>query len=174
MRRLMVPGALLLVAACGPAAETPEQMQARMQAEAESVTVALDAIYGRMATFVTSENADSLAALYTEDARMFPEAEPLVVGRDAIRAKYAEWFGMGTATIEWKRMGVTANGPLAVERVTYTMTLRPEPGVADTMSMTIQGKSVIVWRKMGDQWLMTDDIGNSDAPMMPPPAEPRK
>jgi ketosteroid isomerase-like protein len=162
------------MAACGPAAETPEQMQARMQAEAESVTVALDAIYARMASFITSESADSMATLYADDARMFPEAEPLVEGREAIRAKYAEWFGMGSATVEWKRLALTANGPLAVERGTSTMTLRPEPGVADTTSMTLQGKFVIVWRKVGDQWLMSDDIGNSNAPMVPPPAEPKK
>lgn len=136
-----------------------------MQAEADSVGVALDAIYARMQSFVQSENADSLAALYAQDARMFPEAEPLVTGRDAIRAKYAEWFAMGTAEITSQRIGLTANGPLAVERATYTMVLRPEPGAADTTSVTIQGKSVIVWQKVDGQWLITDDIGNSDAPM---------
>lgn len=174
MRRLIMPGALLVVAACGPAVETPEQVQTRMQAEAESVAAALDAISARMTSFLATENADSMAALYAEDARMFPEAEPLVEGRAAIAAKYAEWFGMGSATMEWKRLGVTANGPLAVERGTYTMTITPEPGAADTTAMTLRGKSVIVWRKVGDQWLISDDIGNSDAPMPPPPPAPKK
>lgn len=171
MRRWIALSALSLVGAC-QAAETPEQLEARMQAEADSVVAAIDAIYARMATFVQTENADSVAALYAEDARMFPQGEPMVQGRDAIRAKYAEWFGMGSAEFEWQRLGVTANGPLAVERGTYTMVIRPEPGAEDTTSMTDRGKSVVVWRKVGGRWLISDDIGNSDAPMptMAPPA----
>jgi len=160
-------GIVAAAAACQPA-ETPEQADARMAAEAETAAAELDAIYVRMMEFVASENADSIAALYAEDARLFPADEPLVVGRAAIRDKYAEWFGMGTAAFTNERIGLTVNGPLAVERLTWTMTLSAEPGGPAMAPMTIVGKNVTVWRRVAGRWMIIDDIGNNDAPMMMP------
>jgi ketosteroid isomerase-like protein len=156
-----------LALAC-QAAETPEQAAERMAAETEAATAALDAANARMQGFVTTENADSMAAMYVADGRLYPEAEPLVEGHDAIRAKYAEWFGMGTAQIESRRLGLTVSGSIAVERVAWTMTLTADPGGPPMEPMVIRGKGVIVWQKVGDQWLIVDDVGSSDAPMMPP------
>jgi hypothetical protein len=34
--------------------------------------------------------------------------------------------------------------------------------------MVSEGKGIVVWQKVGDQWLIVDDIGNSDAPMTTP------
>jgi ketosteroid isomerase-like protein len=163
-------GAALLLAAC-QAAETPEQMQARMSAESETVTAALDAIYARMQAFIASENVDSLASLYAEDALLYPQGEPLVEGREAIRAKYAEWFAMGNAAFENRRISVTANGPLAIERGRFTMTITPEPGDTTGMpAMTETGKYVVVWKNVNGTWLISDDIGTSDQMMAPPGA----
>jgi len=156
-----------LALACQPA-ETPEQAAERMAAETDAATAAIDATNARMLSFVTSENADSIAAVYAPDARLYPEAEPLVEGRDAIRAKYAEWFAMGAAQIETRRLGLTVNGTLAVDRTAWTMTITADPGAPPMEPMVIQGKGVVVWQKVGDQWLIVDDVGNSDAPMMPP------
>jgi len=156
-----------LALAC-QAAETPEQAAERMAAETEAATAAIDAANARMMSFVPIENPDSIASLYASDGRLYPEAEPLVEGREAIRAKYAEWFGMGTAQIESRRLGLTVSGSIAVERTAWTMTITGEPGGPPMEPMVSQGKSVIVWQKVGDQWLILDDIGTSDAPMMPP------
>jgi len=109
-----------------------------------------------------------MASLYAENARLYPEAEPLVEGRDAIRAKYAEWFGMGTAEFQHRRLGLTVDGPLAIERVAWSMKITGEPGGPPMEPMEGTGKSVIVWRKVGDTWLIEDDIGNMDHPLAPP------
>jgi ketosteroid isomerase-like protein len=156
-----------LTVACQPA-ETPEQAAERMAAETAAATAAIDSANARMASFVPTESADSLASMYATDARLYPEGEPLVEGRDAIRAKYAEWFAMGTAQIETRRLGLTVNGTLAVERIAWTMTITAEPGAPPMEPMVSNGKGVIVWQRIGDQWLIVDDIGNSDAPMAPP------
>jgi ketosteroid isomerase-like protein len=123
-----------------------------------------------MTSFVVSENADSMASLYAENARLYPADEPLVEGREAIRAKYVEWFGMGTAEFTHQRIGILVNGPVAIERMKWSMTISPNPGGPPFEPMTMVGKGVLVWQKMGDQWLIVDDIGNNDAPMMPPAA----
>jgi uncharacterized protein (TIGR02246 family) len=159
-------GGLALLVAC-QRAETPEQAQARMAAEAESVAVFLDAAGERMLAFATSEDADSMASLYAEDARMYPQGEPVVEGREAIRAKYAEWFAMGSAQFDIRRHSITANGPIAIERGAYTMTIRPDPGApAGMTAMTDTGKYVLVWKRVNGQWLIADDIANSD--QLPP------
>jgi ketosteroid isomerase-like protein len=168
MRRFgIVVGIVALAAACQPA-ETPEQTEARMAAETDSATAALDAAYARMESFATSENADSLASLYAENARLYPSDEPLVEGREAIRAKYAQWFGMASAEFTHERMGILVNGPVAIERVKWSMTLTAKPGGPPMPPMTLVGKGVVVWQRIGDQWLILDDIGNNDAPMTPP------
>jgi ketosteroid isomerase-like protein len=166
MRRIGIVAVIVGVAAACQPAETPEQMEARMAAEAEVATAALDAAYARMLSFVASENADSMASLYAENAKLYPADEPLVEGREAIRAKYVEWFGMGTAEFQNRRLGLTVNGPIAVERVTWSMKITGEPG-GPVFEMTNTGKSVVVWQKVGDQWLILDDIGNNDKPMVP-------
>jgi ketosteroid isomerase-like protein len=167
MRRIgIVVGMAGLAAACQPA-ETPEQMEAGVAAETDSATAAIDAAYVRMMSFVTSENADSMASMYAENARLYPSDEPLVEGREAIRAKYAEWFGMGTAEFQNRRLGLTVSGPFAIERNTWSMKITGEPG-GPAFEMTGTGKSVVVWQKIGDQWLILDDIGNNDKPMTPP------
>jgi ketosteroid isomerase-like protein len=168
MRRIsIVVGMAGLALACQPA-ETPEQLEARLTAETEAATAALDSAYTRMQEFVAAENADSLAAMYAEDARLYPSDEPLVEGRDAIRAKYVEWFGMGTAEIDAERLGLVVSGPVAIERMKWSMTITANPGDPPMPPMTMVGKGVVVWRKIGDRWMIVDDIGNNDAPMTPP------
>lgn len=169
MRKGLVVVGVVMAAACAQP-ETAQQMQARMSAEADSVAAVIDGIYARMQRFIAEEIPDSMAAMYAEDARMYPQGEPLVEGRDAIRAKYAEWFGMGSAEFEFQRIGLTANGPIAVERGTMTMHIMPDSGAPPGMTeMTESGKYVIVWKKVDGQWLIADDIANTDA-MTPPPA----
>jgi ketosteroid isomerase-like protein len=168
--RVVIP-TLLALAAC-QAAETPEQMQARMAAEGEAFAAMLDSVGSRMARFTTEENPDSIAALYAPDARMFPQGEPMVQGREAIRAKYAEWFGMGSGEFTFNRLGVTVNGPIGVERGTFTMHIMPDSGAPPGMTeMRETGKYVIVWKLVDGQWLISDDIGNTDSmPGAPAPA----
>jgi ketosteroid isomerase-like protein len=158
----MIP-ALLVLAAC-QATETPEQQDARMAAEAEAFTAMLDSVGPRMTRFTTDENPDSVAAMYAPDARMYPEGEPMVQGREAIRAKYAEWFSMGSGEFTTNRLGVTVNGPVGVERGTFTMHIMPDSGAPPEMTeMRANGKYVIVWRLVDGQWLISDDIMNMDA-----------
>jgi ketosteroid isomerase-like protein len=168
MRRICIVAGIAGLAIACQATETAEQAEARMTAEAEAAAVALDSAYARMMSFVASENADSLASLYAENARLYPQDEPIVEGREAIRAKYVSWFGMGTAEIDSERLGLTVNGPIAIERMKWTMTITAEPGGPPMEPLTMVGKGVVVWRKIGNQWLIMDDVGNNDAPMVPP------
>ena len=65
---------------------------------------------------------------------------------------------------------VVANGPIAVERGNWTFDFKPGKGAPPGMgAMTDQGKYLTHWHDVGGQWLMAEDIWNSDTPAAPPP-----
>ena len=160
-------GSFAVIAGCQPAAETAEQAEARMASEAAAAKTAIEASNTRFVAHFNAGQGDSVAAHYTEDGRVMAPNMAVASGRQAIAASMGMMAG---ATLVLNTESVAANGPLAVERGTYTITLTP-PGA--TAPITDTGKYLVHWRKVGDNWLMVDDIWNSDLPAMPmgPPAK---
>jgi len=156
-------GSLAVIAACQPAAETAEQAEARMASEAAAARTAIEASQARFVVHFNAGQGDSLAAHYTEDGRVMAPNTPVASGRQAIAASMGM---MGGATLVLTTESVAANGSLAVERGTYKITLTP-PGA--TAPITDTGKYLVHWHKVGDNWMMVDDIWNSDLPAMPEP-----
>ncbi len=164
--------AALLLAACAPKPETPEQMAARLKAESDSARVAIEANNARFANFVAAGQADSAASGYAEDAILFPEHMPPVHGRTAIAKWMSDGMAGGTMTMAVKTTSVEASGPIAIETGTNAITMVPKtPAGAKPVVDTI--KYVTTWRKIGGQWLITNDIGNSIMPAEPAPAKKR-
>ena len=161
-------GSFAVIAACQPAAETAEQAEARMASEAAAARTAIEAANARFMAHFNAGQGDSIAAHYTEDGRVMAPNMPVASGRQAIAASMGM---MGGATLILTAESVAANGPLAIERGTYKITLTP-PGA--TAPITDTGKFLVHWRKVGDTWLKVDDIWNSDLAAMPagPPAKP--
>jgi ketosteroid isomerase-like protein len=161
-------GSFAVIAACQPAAETAEQAEARMASEAAAARTAIEAANLRFAAHFNAGQGDSVAAHFTEDGRVMAPNMAVASGRPAIAASMGM---MGGATLVLTAESVAANGPLAIERGTYSITLTP-PGA--TAPITDTGKYLVHWRKVSDNWLMVDDIWNSDLPAMPagPPAKP--
>jgi len=154
--------AVAALSAC-QAAETAEQMHARMQAESDSVRVVLEAKAAAFAAAVNAGQPDVIAALYREDATLMPPDMPAVAGRDNIRAAFEGLMATmvpGT-TMAFEVVDVSANGPLAVERGSWVMTI-PTP---DGGSTAMRGKYLIEWHKVDGEWLIAKDIWNNDAPL---------
>ncbi len=97
MKRLYLPSLALAatLAACAPPT-TGQDTEVDRQAIRE-----LNDVY---TAGVNSENADALAALYTDDAVLLWEGRPAVVGRSNIRAALAQFLALGdfqmSATVE--------------------------------------------------------------------------
>jgi ketosteroid isomerase-like protein len=162
----VVLGTLVLLGGCQPAAETAEQAEARMATEATEARTAIEASNARFVRFFNAGQGDSLAAIYTEEGRVMAPNLPPAVGRSAIASSMGMMAG---ATLALTTESVSASGPLAVERGTYSITLTP-PGA--TAPVTDTGKYLVHWHKVGDNWMMVDDIWNSDLPAAPmPPAK---
>ena len=166
--RVVLALGLGVVAGCAPKAETAEQADQRMASEATAARTAIEASNQQFTAHFNAGHGDSVAARYAEDGRVMAPNMAVASGRQAIAASMGMMAG---ATLALTTESVAANGPLAIERGTYKITLTP-PGA--TAPITDTGKYLVHWRKVGDNWLMVDDIWNSDLPAMPmgPPAKP--
>ena len=148
--------ALLVLAACQPAAQDTAADQATMRAGTASWISAYNA-----------GDADTIVALYTDDAIVAAPNRLASVGREAIRAMVA-------ADIE----GAKANG-LALQISHGASGVSGDLGwdsgsfsVVDAGGAAIDsGSYLAVWRKVEGRWLIVHDTWNSDRPL-PAPAAP--
>ena len=145
--------------------ETAEQMHARMQMESDSARLAIEAKATAFAAAMTNGQADAIAAMYTENAALMPPDMPAVTGRDNIRAAFGAMLGQSPEgmSMVFEVQDVTANGPLAVERGAWIMTI-PTP---DGGSSEMRGKYLLEWHKLDGEWMIAKDIWNNDAPVPP-------
>lgn len=160
-----VSGALLVAVACGPQAETAEQMETRMQTESAAVRTTIDSLAREFATHLNAGHPDVVAGFYAENAVLMPPNMPSATGRQAIQDVFKQFTDM-KAQLTLTPQAVSANGPLAVERGTYSVTFTP-PGA--TAPITDTGKYLVHWHMMDGKWVMVEDIWNSDLPPPPPP-----
>jgi ketosteroid isomerase-like protein len=161
---LSFAGAVLVVGGCQPAAETAEQATGRMNAEAAAAKTAIEASNVQFIAHFNAGHGDSVAAFYTEDGRVMAPNASAATGRPAIAEAMA--LGAASPTLSLATESVVANGSLAVELGTYTITLKM-PGAPTPIADS--GKYVVSWRKVADRWMMAADIWNSDLPAPPPP-----
>jgi len=159
----LLTAALLALAACAPKPETPEQAQARLQAESDSAKTAVEAAEARLAGYIAAGQADSAALLYAEDAAFYMAGTPTSHGRAAILATFRQLLEMGSWTIQPVADKVEASGPVAVESGRYVFNVTPGPHAPPGMAAMLpdSGSYVTTWRRVGGQWLISNDISVS-------------
>lgn len=153
-----------LAAACTPVAETAEQAEARMATESAAAREFIEAANAEFVQHFNQGHGDVVAATYTEDGVLMIVGAPVARGRQAIAAMVSGLAPM-QPQLTITAQEVVANGPMAVERGTYSLTLTP-PGAPGPV--TESGTFVVYWRRMGDHWMRAWDIATSDKPLPPP------
>lgn len=162
---MFVLGTLALIAGCQPAAESAEQAEQRMAGEAASARTAIEAANAEFVMHFNAGHGDSAAAQFTERGSMMPPNMATASGRAAV-AELMNGMGALKPTLTLTVGSVVANGPLAVELGTYSLSMTP-PGA--TAPVTDTGKFIVRWQKVGDRWMKAADIWNSDLPVIPEP-----
>ena len=112
---------------------------------------------------IAATDAARTAAFYEDNAELLPVAEPAVNGRDAIRRKWAEFFGIPGFANQSRltQVDVSADGTLAYTRGTYETAMTG----GDGKPTVERGKWVTVWRRQADgSWRIVQDISNTDTP----------
>ena len=102
--------------------------------------------------------AAAVAALYTEDADVLPPGAEMVKGRGraAIEAFWRQAVQQMTDA-KLTTVDVLPLGPEAAREVgTVTLKTKTQP------PQEVVGKYVVVWRKVGGDWKLATDIGNTN------------
>jgi uncharacterized protein (TIGR02246 family) len=130
-------------------------------AQDAAVRAAVEAGSKKFSAAVAKGDAAALASLYTTDAEAFPPNSEMTKGRPAIQAMWKGVLDSGVTGVDLVTTEVEAQGPLAYEVGTYVIKVK-DGTVAD------RGKYVVVWKKVGGQWLLHRDIWNTNQPAPKP------
>ena len=157
-----------VLAACKQG-ESPEAMQARTAAVADSAKAAIDAASAAWMRFVNQGHSDSITTLFVADGDLMPPDAPAAVGTDSMKARLqALTIPGGTLTITNK--GVAVSDPIAIAHSVYTYSA---PAQGRMPAMRITGKALLHFHHVGNDWKIAEIAWNSDAPVPPMPAAAR-
>ncbi len=141
---------LLLTAGC---------KQQPSAAENEQTIRTLDAQWAKTAA---AHDLEGTVAYYADDAVLLPPNEPLVSGKQAIRAAWVTLLSP-KITLSWHatKVDVSQSGDLAYLVGTYELSTKDAQG----KPVSDHGKLIEVFRKQADgTWKTVADMYNSDLP----------
>lgn len=118
---------------------------------------AIAAANARLEQAFARRDAAAATAAYLPDGKlMAPFGEPYV-GHAAIRAFLEAGFARGIAKLELQTIELEVLGDTAWEEGLFA--------VADAAGTVLdRGKYIVIWKKVGETWLMARDIMSSNLP----------
>ena len=112
---------------------------------------------------IAAKDDSTIGALYADNATLMPPHEKTVSGTPAIRSYWALMWPMNASLVITPTAVVVAgSGDMATESGSWAFS-----ATAPTGPINDNGKYLVHWHKMGNDWKMVDDIWNSDNPPMP-------
>lgn len=109
----------------------------------------VEQIKGFVAAY-NAKDAGAVSRFYLQQGALLPPRSPRLVGRDAIAKHYANAFQGGASKLGYKIIEIKQVGPGAAIEVAITS--------VKVGQKVIQGRSLHVWNKSGDKWLLARDI----------------
>jgi ketosteroid isomerase-like protein len=126
-------------------------------APAQDARAAIETANARFVSLFAQGNAAAVAAMYTQDAQVFPANSDIVSGRAAIEKFWQGTIDAGVKGAKLTTLEVAPSGHIAYEVGRYEM--HGQDGkVLDA------GKYVVVWKRDRGQWKLHRDIWNTSAP----------
>jgi uncharacterized protein (TIGR02246 family) len=142
-----------LLAGCALFAASPSFAQSVMK-EIEAANARFEQDFGK-------GDAAALARMYTENATVLPPDSDMLTGRDAIQAFWQGAIQSGLKNLTLKAVQVDELGAAAAKEIGRFTLEVPAP---QNQMAKIEGKYVVVWRKVGNDWKLDADIWNMNAP----------
>jgi uncharacterized protein (TIGR02246 family) len=121
-------------------------------AQARDIRSEIEAANARWVAAYNKGDAAAVAQLYTEQATILPPGAPLAKGRAAIQAV---WQGAmsGMKNVALKIVQVEQFGSVAREIGEFG---------GETATGHVDGKYVVLWRRVGGSWKLDTDIWNAN------------
>ncbi len=136
---------IILTILCGVSASVAQEKRAR---------IAVEDAEAKFSSFFAKGDMQSLSNLYAEDAAILPPNGARIEGRAKIRTFWQTAFEAGVKKVETRTLETSGGGDELYEIGSYTL-------YGDENKLLDEGKYVVVWRKVGKNWLMYRDIWNS-------------
>jgi len=112
---------------------------------------------------VADKDLEGIVSFYAEDAVLLPTAEPIVVGKSAIRKEWQHILSIPDFQNQsaLTKIDVSSSGDMAYSMGTYLATMLGEDG----KPVTEPGKWLSVWKRQADgSWRISADTYNTDIP----------
>jgi uncharacterized protein (TIGR02246 family) len=151
MKQALLAAAGLLLFGCAQPVGTPPP--------APDLKATIDANSAAWAAAANRGDAAAVATMYTENANMLPPGMDIQHGRAAIEQTITTLGHMGVHNFTLTAVDVAQLGPdtaREIGRFTSEMT-----GPRKRL-IPIAGKYVVVWKHVGDKWMLDTDIWNMD------------
>lgn len=105
-----------------------------------------------------SNDSKSLTLLYTSDAELLAPGMPRLTGLAAIEKFWRTAFSRGKRTFDQvEPVSTLIDGNLAVEYANWHLSVIDSEGKVARET----GKNVLVWKRVGNEWLICLDIWNT-------------
>jgi uncharacterized protein (TIGR02246 family) len=124
---------------------------------------ALDKITKEFTAAFNAKDAKKVASFYADDAVLMSPDSPMVRGRSNIEVHYEETFRVMFSDVQMKPVESVITGTRAFEVGTSSAT---RPG--DASARTENGKYLVIYKRVGNNWKIAYDMYNSDQPPPPP------
>ena len=128
------------------------------QEDSMMVYNAINAANEKFMSAFNQGDAVGMAALYTEDGQILPPNGDFVSGREAIHKFWKSLMDMGIKKAKLEIVEVEGHGDTAIEVSKYTLY------GADNQALD-NGKYIVIWKKVDEQWKLHRDIFNSSMPV---------
>jgi ketosteroid isomerase-like protein len=122
----------------------------------------LDKLAREFESAFNAKDAKKIAALYAEDAVVMPPNRPMVKGRAAIAADIQRDWSGGVTNLKLMPFDSAIIGDRGYEAGTSTVSINGKP---------MSGKYVVIYKRVGNDWLIAYDSFSGD---QPPPPQPQK
>jgi uncharacterized protein (TIGR02246 family) len=164
---MIIPLVILLCFAFG--CQQGEEVAEETAVDVEADITALKKIEEEWAAANTSGDIDKLVSFFTDNAVNIPPNEPALIGKEAIRDWFQQYFDQFTMEEDGTVVDVQVSGDLAFTRGTFTSIQTPKT-VGE--SLKSNGSWVTIYRKQSDgTWRCICNIWSDESLVSPTQSE---
>ena len=146
---VLVAGSITLLWSCAPGVDLDAERAALLQADKDWAAAAIEA-----------NDIDRIVSFWTDDAQVYAPGDPILDGKEAIRAMVAGSMEIPGFSIQWEPVEVVI-APGGEMGYTTGKTTFTAPG-DDGQLVTSHARYLTVWRKESDgQWRCVVDMWNA-------------